>query len=193
MVFSGESTRIEDCSQVVFVAALSQEVPIKKKDENQSDDACSLSEVNRYVQGKASVTSTSYNTSHNGRNVQPARIKNGKRANSNNRARLEYRSNSEHSRMNCAAVGCSIIGVSDRQKEKENSRRNKPSDFGQQTDQSDQKGGGYDFASRPTAQWAVLRKELHMAGIIIENTHIAVVVQVLVNSTRTVVGSYFLV
>ena len=56
MVSSGESARIKDCSKVVLVAALSQEVPIKKEYEYQSDDACSLSDVNRYVQGKASVT-----------------------------------------------------------------------------------------------------------------------------------------
>ena len=113
-VSSGESTRIEDCSKVVFVGALSQEVPIKKKDKNQSDDACSLSDVNRYAQGMACVTSTSYNTSHNGSNVQTVRLDNGERANSNNRARLEYRGNSVHSRMRCSAVGCSITRVSDR-------------------------------------------------------------------------------
>ena len=139
MVSSGESTRIEDCSKVVFVAALSQEVPIKKKDENQSDDACSFLDVNRYVQGKASMMSTSYNTSHNGRNVQPIRLDNRERANSNNCARLEYRGNSEHSGMSCAAVGCSVIDVSDRQKEK--SRRNNPSDSSETNPRDPQANG----------------------------------------------------
>lgn len=100
---SRESTRIEDCSKVVFVAALSQEVPIEKKDKYQSDDACSLSDVNSYVQGKSS---TSYDTSHNGPNVRTLRLDDREGANSNNRARLEYRGNSEHSRMSCLAVGC---------------------------------------------------------------------------------------
>jgi len=146
MVSSGESTRIEDCSKVVFVAALSQEVPIKKEDENQSDDTCSFLDVNRYVQEKPSVTSTSYNTSHNGPNVQPVRLDNGERANSNNRARLEYRGNSVHSRMRCSAVGCSIIGVSDRQKGK--SRRNKPSDLSETKPiKVTKKGMDNDFAS----------------------------------------------
>lgn len=84
---SRESTRIEDCSKVVFVAALSQEVPIEKKDKYQSDDA-------------------SYDTSHNGPNVRTLRLDDREGANSNNRARLEYRGNSEHSRMSCLAVGC---------------------------------------------------------------------------------------
>ena len=88
------------------------------------------------------MISTSCNTSHNGRNVQPIRLDNRERAKSINRARLEYRSNSEHSGMSCAAVECSIIGVSNRQKEKEKSRQNKPSHFGDQTGQSDQRGNG---------------------------------------------------
>lgn len=147
MVCSGESTRIEDCSKVVFVVALPQEVPIKKKDEYQSDDACSLSDVNRYVQG---VTSTSYNTSHNGPNVRPLGLDNGECANSNNRARLEYRGNSVHSRMRCAAVGCSMTGVSDCQKEKEKLRRNKPSDLSETKPiKVTKKGMDNDFASRP--------------------------------------------
>ena len=56
------------------------------------------------------------------------------------------------------------------------------------------KGMDHDYASRvETQNNGVHRKELHMGGFITEGTHIDVVVQILVNSTLTVVGSYFLV
>jgi hypothetical protein len=97
---------------------------------------------------KASLASTSYNTSHNGPNVRPLRLENGECANSNNRARFEYSGNSEHSCMRCLAVKCSITSVSDRQKEK--SRQDKPSDLSEiEPIKVTKKGIDNDFALRP--------------------------------------------